>query len=446
MKPSVEPLLPELLLESRHREGAQGGDGDGALDGVRRGRAPGEVERPGILATGDGEERAHRGPAGESARDLPRPENRRLIRRDDAVGVRPSRRRSPDAPRVEVARAQPLHELATFREEGAALLEDFLERGQVHHRGVRLDLSEVRVDGGVERQARTETDLEVRPHAGLAPRHHARHGTARGRAQIARHVGQKLDPPAPPYALESGEVAEARRPPRLAPHDEFPQEVLLDVGHVAVDVHAPRRLVAVEAQLRERHAHLGRPPERVALHARRPHGIPRVVAVRHVVLGVVPVRAAARRVYPEGDRRAPVQVGVERDEQALGTGVLVAACAVGLDAGGVVRVHTPGDPQRVVVERERDFGPPRGRLALVRLALPERRREFRPRPHRVVQMAIQQESPIRVARGPELLPVLRTQALRAERRGRGEQDQDDGGDGRRNAARAVSAQGRHPSG
>ena len=222
MKPTVEPSSPNSCSSLATAKALRGATGTAlSTVSVAAGRRV-KWNGPGILATGDGEERAHGGPAREPARDLPRSENRRLIGRDHAVGHGPSRGRGPDAARVEVARTQPLHELAPFGEEGAALLEHLLERGQVHDRGVRLDLSEVRVDGGVEREARTEADLEIRSHAGLAPGHDAHHGAARGSAQVARHVGQKLDPAAPPHALESGEVAEARGPSRARSERRVP--------------------------------------------------------------------------------------------------------------------------------------------------------------------------------------------------------------------------------
>ena len=72
-----------------------------------------------------------------------------------------ARRWRADASRVEQLRTAELKDLRAFDEEGAALLESRLERGEVHDRGIDLHLPEVRVDGRIEREVAGEAILEV---------------------------------------------------------------------------------------------------------------------------------------------------------------------------------------------------------------------------------------------------------------------------------------------
>ena len=153
---------PELLLESHHAEGGWGFDRD-PLGHRRRG-----VECVGVLAWRDGSERADRQTGRKTPGDL---------RGSSDSGVTPASRRSrlmqclaaarADAPAVEPARTPDEaltatgQQLVALDEKWAALVEDRLEGGEVHDRRVGLDLAEIRVDRGVERQIRSEPVLEV---------------------------------------------------------------------------------------------------------------------------------------------------------------------------------------------------------------------------------------------------------------------------------------------
>ena len=81
-----------------------------------------------------------------------------------------------------------------------------LERGQVDFRGIGLDLAEVGVHGGVERQVGPEAHLHVGADAARSDS-----AVVERVARIAvpftvdapRHVGQQLDPPRRPDAARS---------------------------------------------------------------------------------------------------------------------------------------------------------------------------------------------------------------------------------------------------
>jgi hypothetical protein len=134
-----------------------------------------------------------------NARDAPGVEQLRLRVEERRVLARP-------------AAAEAEEDLAALGEEGALLLEERLERGEVDHDGVHLDLPEVRVDGADEGHAAADPDLEVEPRApvvaravvpGVRPR--------RGGDELGppRHVREELD--VPPGLDTPGEREECQR-------------------------------------------------------------------------------------------------------------------------------------------------------------------------------------------------------------------------------------------
>src|SRR5690606_30027423 len=132
-----------------------------AGDQVRR-----AVEAAAELARGDRREHPDREPGREPPGDLRGAEDRGVARLIDEVAADPAARARADPAGIEIGRAAeealgPAGEdLVAFDEERPLLLEHRLERGEVHLGGIRLDLAEVRVDGGVEGEVAAEADLQ----------------------------------------------------------------------------------------------------------------------------------------------------------------------------------------------------------------------------------------------------------------------------------------------
>jgi hypothetical protein len=75
--------------------------------------------------------------------------------------------RGADAPRVEILRTLAAEQLAPLGEEGPALVEEGLERTEVHLGRIGLDLAEIGVHRRVEREVRAHAQLGVESHAAV---------------------------------------------------------------------------------------------------------------------------------------------------------------------------------------------------------------------------------------------------------------------------------------
>ncbi len=317
--------FPELLQPARHPVVGE------RLDLGARARAADVELRP--LARGERVERAEVPARAQLPGELGRAEDVRGERHVAVVGVgHLALRRAADAPAVEEQRLGPVEAPVVVRalvaeaedarvldEERALLLEERLDVREVHHRRVHLDLAEVGVRGGVERQ--------------LAPHAHAQVGApARGVARavvervedfvlevlgLAGHVGQHLDRARGAQAVQTHQVGEARDEPALL-LGRVDQEVRLvaPAREVAPEVDAPHLVgLAVVAELRERDPHLDGPAQRVAAGPALPHAVP-----GRVVPAVVEERAVvqhARRVHREVVAAPPVVERVEEHGEAV---------------------------------------------------------------------------------------------------------------------------------
>src|SRR5439155_17961100 len=138
------------------------------VPGVRPG---GRVEHRGALPSGERVEHAY-GPApGRPPAQLGGAEDRGAGGHVLEIPVRFSLGVAADTARVKVERraaeivdaasvAPEVENLGALDEERPVFLEELLEGGQVHERLVHLDLPEVGVQGGVERQARAHAVLQ----------------------------------------------------------------------------------------------------------------------------------------------------------------------------------------------------------------------------------------------------------------------------------------------
>ena len=105
-----------------------------------------------------------------------------------------------DAVHVEGEESLPLHE------ERPPLLEEGLERAEVEHRGIGLDLAEIGVDGGVEQEVRGDAVLEVAADGDLLIARVVRGGGSRD--VLGEDVGRDLHMPRTRQPLEPGQLAE----------------------------------------------------------------------------------------------------------------------------------------------------------------------------------------------------------------------------------------------
>ena len=103
-----------------------------------------------------------------------------------------------DPPRVEVARLVTNQNLTALDKKRPPLLEDDLRSREIDHRRIRLHLSEVRVDRGIQREVGTDAHLDIASHPTLEI---APVVERIGRVWIARdggspgEVGKELDAP-----------------------------------------------------------------------------------------------------------------------------------------------------------------------------------------------------------------------------------------------------------
>src|SRR2546426_12529048 len=128
----------------------------------------------------------------------------------------------------------------------------------------RSDLTEVGVDGGIERKVRGDAVLQVEPRA--AEEAVAVVKGIPGSGAVVRAaadaVRQQLQPSRGGDVAQADQVAEARRVPRLGLLLEYPLGELVLAEHPAKKVDAPRLLAHLgEPQLRKRDSHLHDPAE-----------------------------------------------------------------------------------------------------------------------------------------------------------------------------------------
>ena len=228
-----------------------------------------------------------------------------------------------------------------LEEERALLLVEGLVGREVDDGGVRLHLTEVRIDGRIQREVRGEADLRVEARGGLAVRAPDKRvpRLLRQRADLAEHVRQQLDPPPRREPVNAVQFTEVVKAPGALPRDEVPLALFLEATDPPPRVHAPGlHVLRAVAQLAQRNPELGGPGVRLVRHLAVPHGVPcRVPAL--VRQHQVHLRAGRGDV--ELEARALVEVAVETHADDV-AGELV-------PAGGVLR-----DPGHVVVRADRE--------------------------------------------------------------------------------------------
>ena len=309
--------------------------------------------------------------------------------------------RSSDAARVEVlgrvaepdvgARAAEVEDARPFHEKRPPLRQELLECGEVHERRIRLDLTEVGVDGGIERKVRGDAVLQVEPRAAEVAVAVVKGIPGSGAVvrAAAEAVRQQLQPSRGGDVAQADQVTEARRVPRLGLLLEYPLGELVLAEHPAKKVDAPHlRAHLGEPQLRERDPHLHDPAERVDRGRHLPHGIPGAVADEEVVAAQV-VQLHARWIHGELERRAVIMVTVEVDVEDVALGVVVAAAQAARDLRRRVVVQPRAHVNRVGVVQQhhgRRFG---GSLAFVRVGLGEAADRDRPGPRRIIEPAVE---------------------------------------------------------
>ena len=233
-------------------------------------------------------------------------------------------RRAPDSPgiegdrvaeRVERFRVAKLENFVPLQEEGSLFREKCFESAEVDHRRVGLDLPEVRVDGGGQRQVGGESVFQVGPQRTgqlilleeRVRRFQGRPGQAGGGVGIQfKPFGrfQFTDPFQPPVLRhKTGCILGRGRPERD----------LLFTGNSSLKINAPASfivlLVGTETELRQRYFHLHRPA--ALIHAGRgfPDGIPSDIFI--VVIVDENILSNPFRIYREGKAGALVVVAVD---------------------------------------------------------------------------------------------------------------------------------------
>src|ERR1051326_35748 len=210
---------------------------------------------------------------------------------------------SADAPAVEERDAGPVESPVIVRpsgaevedgrsldEERALFLKERFHIAQVYHRRIDLDLSEIGIDGSVERQVRAEAHLEVSPELRSVP------GTAVERIvrEVARvfgsrrKVGKKLRLPRGVDILDPDEIGKPGDKAAAVLRREDHIGALVAARDVPPEVDTPRVLVfLLKPELRKRNPHLRGPTMVVAMHFSLPYAVPGVVVPFVVIEGAV---------------------------------------------------------------------------------------------------------------------------------------------------------------
>src|SRR5688572_2806146 len=155
-----------------------------------------------------------------------------------AVGdSRITTRVSADATRVEDV-AIPALELIrarAFDEEGTLLVEERLERAQIDDGGIGFDLSEIRVDGGVERQRRSDGVLEIGTdrRTGVGSLLHWVAGLTRLGQYLRDGIGHELEPLRQRADIDAVQPAERRYPSTRILGEQRPGRGLVEPRDIA---------------------------------------------------------------------------------------------------------------------------------------------------------------------------------------------------------------------
>ena len=182
-------------------------------DAHLRGAGHGEASDTGVLFARHRRLHADRRLRPQTARDLGRAENRRILRVVHEIARGGAGRPRANSARVVEVGMVDAEELRSLEEERPLLGEPCRERRQVHFGGIGLDLAKVRVEGGFERQVRPQPELHIRAHpARQIPAIVERVGQVAGAIDggAACYIGKQLDAPRRPDAFDATQVAEAR--------------------------------------------------------------------------------------------------------------------------------------------------------------------------------------------------------------------------------------------
>ena len=319
-------------------------------------------------------------------------DGRRLGRVDERLArvERGRGRLVPDAPRVE----QLTHhrERVGAREEERALLrEEGLERREVEHDGVGLDLPEVGQDRQVERQLVRHGDLGVEAaRDGGVPAVHERARAGHGLGGAVTHAAE-LEGAQLPGALgaQVGEIVDAPEQGDVAAgaaREERPVVGLLarldEAPHLEAPVLERQR---VEAQHVERDAELDGVAARRVGGLALPDGVPVRRVVEVVEVDGVAEHAGGVDAEVEGAHAVAAAVDVEPDPVR---GELGVAPHEPLDDGRVDLLAVDADVDRVVVVEDPHLRALAGRRALVGEVLGEGVGGHGAAPGRIVELAV----------------------------------------------------------
>jgi hypothetical protein len=246
-----------------------------------------------------------------------------------------------------------LEERVALDEERAPLLEERLERRQVQHGWIRLDLTEVGIGRPGKGQVRRDGELDVGPHREplVSPE-----AVARRRRDILRdHVRCDLGPLRSSEAVEPGEVAELRHEAGMGHAVQRPAALLSGALDRAPDGHPEgdvgRRGVT---QLRKRQPEFRGPAERINPGGHIPDAIPGNVLIGVLRDGVVGLDA--HRVHREFIPRPSIVVGIDHHRELVRWRADIAPREQPHDAVGVRIERADEDVQVVRVEQHPRLG------------------------------------------------------------------------------------------
>jgi len=191
-----------------------------------------------------GVERTDRQPTRQPSGELPRAEDAGKGGRGGVVVGARQLGRAPDAAGVDqtlsgvaVVHRCAIHVVAKdprpLHEERSLLPEKRLERREVEHRRIGLDLAEVRIDRGVERQVRRDAVLHVAARGQVLRATDPRSGELRH--VLGHDVGGGLEPARCLEVVEPGDLPELRHEPRLGLTEQGPAHALGVAIQIAID-------------------------------------------------------------------------------------------------------------------------------------------------------------------------------------------------------------------
>ena len=282
-------------------------------------------------------------------------------------------------------------------EERALLVVERFEGREIERRRIDLHLSEVRIEGGVEREIRREQILHVAARANARVVASVKRIVRIGVLQLLarEHVRKNLELPPSISDLNSLHTAEIRGPARVAPPPERPHVALVQSVLVAPHLHPPQlHRIAREPQLRIRDAHLRGPAERIDFRRRGPDRIPPLIAVELIAAHAGGIHLEQRLVAViviriEHDDELVRRQRIERPVVAVRIEQLIAARERRVHAARALRLgHARADVDRLIIVEQPNLRGHRRRRALLRLVLPQPRDRRRGAPRRVVEASI----------------------------------------------------------